>query len=200
MYRHGTIWLGGSLIGLGVQLFITPHRLLDGGILGIALILQYLWGMHTGCSMILLSLPVFIFLSIVNRKMLISGLYGMLISSGWIELLEPMRGWLDWSLLPSALIGGLLIGCGVGLMMCCETSTGGLDLLAQWIAQHKRWNAGLLIFLWDTCILACGSWFFDPLRILYTFLTVSCAGLATSLLLLWKKNPSYWMEKTKPST
>ncbi|PTX58453.1 putative 5xTM membrane YitT family protein [Melghirimyces profundicolus] len=179
--RHSVILAGGLLISLGINLFLTPHRLLDGGMIGLALILRYLWGMKTGFSMIMLSLPIFLAVWMMDRRMFLNSFYGMLVSAWLIDWLSPLRGTIHWPILFSALSGGLLVGTGVGLMLRFKTCTGGTDLLAQLIADRYQWNPGILIFLIDAVIIGIGSFILTPVQLFHTFLTISAVGLATSI-------------------
>ena len=40
----------------------------------------------------------------------------------------------------SSIVGGILVGCGIGLMLRYNTSTGGTDLLAQLIGKVIPFN------------------------------------------------------------
>lgn len=82
---------------------------------------------------------------------------------------------------PSAMMGGLLVGTGVGFMLRHGTSTGGTDLIAQYVSERTGWNAGVLIFLVDALVIACGSPILDSQRLLHTLLTISAVGFATSV-------------------
>lgn len=55
LMRKGLVILGGSIfIALGINLFLIPYKVLDGGIIGIALILNYLWALKPGLMIIFL--------------------------------------------------------------------------------------------------------------------------------------------------
>ncbi|OYD08836.1 YitT family protein [Paludifilum halophilum] len=181
MIRYLTVGCGGLLISLGVNLFLTPHRLLDGGILGLALILRYLWGVKMSLSIVLLSFPLFLIVWSYDRKLLFNSCYGMLVSSLLIDGLSPLRGFVQTPMLSSALLGGLLVGSGVGIMLRQRTSTGGTDLIAQYIAEKLNWNTGVLIFLIDALIIALGSLILEPVRLFHTFLVIIAVGFTTSL-------------------
>lgn len=83
------ILLGGLLISLGINFFLSPHRLLDGGIIGLALIMRYLWGLKTGFSVFLLSVPIYLFVGKMNRRLLFNSLVGLSVSSLMIDSLPP---------------------------------------------------------------------------------------------------------------
>lgn len=175
------IFLGGLLISLGINFFLSPHRLLDGGIIGLALIMRYLWGFKTGLSVFLLSVPIYLFIAKTNRRLLLNSLAGLSVSSLMIDGLSPFRGWFLLPILPSAMVGGLLVGTGVGIMLRRGISTGGTDLIAQYVSERTGWNAGVLIFLIDALVIACGSPILDRLRLFHTLLTITAVGFATSI-------------------
>ena len=53
LIKKGLVILVGSVfIALGINLFLIPYKVLDGGIIGIALILNYLWGLKPGLMII----------------------------------------------------------------------------------------------------------------------------------------------------
>ncbi|WP_370576272.1 YitT family protein [Neobacillus niacini] len=83
--------IGSLLLGIGVNGFLVPNHLIDGGILGIALILHYFFHFQTGMTMVPLSVPICIFASLNERGYFFSSLQGLLISSLFIDLLAPLR-------------------------------------------------------------------------------------------------------------
>src|SRR5438105_3079954 len=73
--------VGSLLLGIGINGFLVPNHLIDGGIIGVALILHYYFGLQTGMAMVVLSLPICIFASMNERGYFFSSLQGLLISS-----------------------------------------------------------------------------------------------------------------------
>lgn len=61
------ILVGSILIGIGINFFIVPFHLLDGGAIGISLILHYLFGIRVGIAIIFISLPIF-FMAWMNYR------------------------------------------------------------------------------------------------------------------------------------
>jgi len=49
------------------------------------------------------------------------------------------------------------------------------------VSERTGWNAGVLIFLIDVLVIACGSPILDPRRLFHTLLTISAVGFATSV-------------------
>lgn len=59
--RAIVIFCGSLLIGLGLNGFIAPHHLLDGGLIGLGLVIYYMIGLPIGISILLVNIPVFIY-------------------------------------------------------------------------------------------------------------------------------------------
>jgi uncharacterized membrane-anchored protein YitT (DUF2179 family) len=175
-------FVGSFLLGIGVNGFLVPNHLIDGGIIGIALILHYYFQFQTGMIMFLLSLPICIFASINQRGYFFSSIQGLLISSLFIDLLSPLSTQFSVSHLLGALIGGVLIGTGVALMLRYETSTGGTDLLAKIISKTTSLDIAFVIIMIDGLIVVASFAVLDLDSFLYSCLAIVTVGLTTSFL------------------
>jgi uncharacterized membrane-anchored protein YitT (DUF2179 family) len=174
------IVIGSILIGIGINAFIIPHHLMEGGMIGIGLIANYKWGFETGLTIIILSTPIYIFSYVYNKAIFYSSIHGLFLSSFFIDLLQPLKLSFDLPVYYSAMAGGSLIGIGIGLMLRYQTSTGGLDLLAQFISTAKSINVGLIIFLFDFTIILTGSLLIHSTSFVFSILAVSFVGVFTT--------------------
>lgn len=171
--------IGSLLLGIGVNGFLVPHHLIDGGILGIALILHYFFHFQTGMTMVALSVPICLFASINERGYFFSSLQGLLISSLFVDLLAPLRNEFSISDLGSALIGGIIIGTGVGLMLRYKSSTGGTDLLAKIISRKYSLNLAVVIIVLDGLIVLAGFTVLESDSFIYSCVAIATVGLTT---------------------
>jgi uncharacterized membrane-anchored protein YitT (DUF2179 family) len=178
------VLIGSMLLGIGVNGFLVPHHLLDGGMIGIGLIMHYFYGWPTGLTMIFLSIPLYVLAWILERKYFFHSLHGLLVSSLFIDLFAPVEKGLQLGIFSSAIIGGLLVGSGIGLMLRYETSTGGTDLLAQLIHKFFSLNVGLLIFMIDGLVVLSGLKVIGMEKFMYSLLTITCVGLVTALCVI----------------
>ncbi|MFT9598213.1 YitT family protein [Mesobacillus sp.] len=178
------VLVGSMLLGIGVNGFLVPHHLLDGGMIGIGLIVHYFYGWPTGLTMIVLSIPLYLLAWILERKYFFHSLHGLLASSLFIDLFSPLERGLHLGILPSAILGGILVGCGIGLMLRYETSTGGMDLLAQLIHKFLSINVGILIFIIDGIVILSGLKVIGMEKFMYSLLTITCVGLMTALCVI----------------
>ncbi|AKM18814.1 hypothetical protein GARCT_01526 [Geobacillus sp. 12AMOR1] len=180
--KMAAVIVGSLLLGVGINVFLVPHHLLDGGMIGLGLIAKYVWHVQAGLTMIVLSVPLYVAAWFYYRPFFYNSLHGLLFSSWMIDVLSVLRGVVALDPLWSAMIGGILVGAGIGLMLREETSTGGTDLLAQFIARLTNWNVGVVIFVIDACIISAGSLIIDSVPFVHSLVVVTVVGVVTTML------------------
>ncbi|TFE00518.1 YitT family protein [Jeotgalibacillus salarius] len=181
------IIFGSLLLSIGINCFLVPHHLLDGGIIGLALIVHYYFEVQAGLAMILLSLPLFIYAWFFKRVYFYNSLHGLLVSSLLIDWLSPLRTFIHMPIFPSMMTGGLFIGFGIGLMLRFETSTGGTDLLAHMVSKATSINAGVLIFIIDGIVVLLGFKTLGLHTFLYSCGVITVVGATTALIVHKKR-------------
>jgi uncharacterized membrane-anchored protein YitT (DUF2179 family) len=179
------------LIAIGINLFILPLHLLNGGIFGISLLLKYALGFKLGLTIVCINTPIYLLALSYDRAYFINGIIGMILSSAMIDLLFPLNGMVHLPIMVSAPAGGLLIGTGVGLMLRQDTSPGGIDLLALLCSKWFSINAGYIIFLADAAIILTGLFILQDQRLLFSLLTVLSVGIMASALTAFKSVDVY---------
>ncbi|WP_310832810.1 YitT family protein [Paenibacillus pedocola] len=194
--RYTVILLGGLLIAAGTNFFLVPYKILDGGIIGIALIINYLTGTKIGLAIIVCSLPIFLLAWVKERDIFYNSILGLVISSFLIELLGPLQFYflyyIELGSISSAIIGGFLMGSGLGLMLRFKASTGGTDLLAKFLKRYVPLNVGVIIFLTDIVIIGAGGLLISKETFFHSILTIFSGGVATGLCTLETKPDNTW--------
>ncbi|MFC5528012.1 YitT family protein [Cohnella yongneupensis] len=182
------IIIGCMLIAIGIDFFLMPIKVLDGGVIGLALIANYMFEVRVGLFLFVCSIPVFVFAWFKDKIMLFHSLYGMLFLSYFIDVLEPYTYHFRYEIrinpFTSSVIGGLFIGLGFGILLRYNTSTGGLDLLAKLLTDNRRLNVGIIIWLLDAIIVSIGGLLFSADTFFLSVATVCAGGIVTSLFTL----------------
>lgn len=176
------ILVGSITIAMGINLFLIPNKVLDGGIIGLGLIISYLFHTNAGFSIMMLSIPIFAISWFKYRSYFFNSLHGMLLSSLFIDLfhnLNQMR--IHISPILSSMTGGILIGFGIGLMLRFETSTGGTDLLAQFLSEIVKMNVGIIILIIDIFVICLGGLFVSSETFFLSAITILAGGITTSV-------------------
>jgi len=184
--------VGSLLLAIGINFFLVPFMVLDGGVIGISLIANYLFGIKIGFSMLLSSLPIFVLAWFYDRAVLFNSLHGLLLSSYFIDLLEPLQYYFlyEVELTPfsSSALGGWFIGAGIGIMLRYGASTGGTDMLAHLLAKIVKINVGVFVFIIDGIIVSLGGLLISPETFLLSIVSITAGGIVTSLCTMrWKR-------------
>lgn len=149
--------VGATLMTICVQCVAAPHDFLAGGIMGLSLLLTYIWhGMPPLVLYAALCVPVYIagwFLA--GRRFLLYTIYGTFITvamSYFINFEIPIENEIY-----AAIVGGVLHGAGCGMMLHTLGSSGGTDIIA--ILLKQRWNIpiGQFNFLFNAALFLCGA-------------------------------------------
>jgi uncharacterized membrane-anchored protein YitT (DUF2179 family) len=85
LFRSIVILTSSLILAFGINFFLVPFKVLDGGIIGIALTIKYIWGAEAGLTIILCSIPIYVFAWFRNRSFFYNSLHGMLVSSFFID-------------------------------------------------------------------------------------------------------------------
>lgn len=176
------IIFGSIFLSFGINIFLAPNEILDGGIIGLSLILHYLFNLKIGLTIIFLSIPIFIIAWLKYRHYFYNSLHGLLISSVAIDIFKPLRNIFEMDAILSAIIGGIFVGLGIGIMLKFETSTGGTDLLAQFISDQTKINVGIIILFIDSIIVILGGLLLSASTLLLSVITIICVGVTTSAI------------------
>ncbi|MED4602085.1 YitT family protein [Paenibacillus validus] len=186
--KISALLFGSVLISIGINFFLMPFMVLDGGLIGIALIINYLSGAKVGVVMFMCSIPIFVLAWFYYREIFYTSLYGLLVSSIFIDLLAPLHYhflyYIKLTSFSSSVIGGFIVGTGIGIMLRNGISTGGTDLLAQYFSKLVSLNVGVLIFIVDGLIICLGGLLLSAETFLLSILTITAGGVATSFCTL----------------
>lgn len=175
------IVLGTFLVATGYVYFITPYKIVPGGIYGISIVLHHMFGTPVGLTALLFNIP----LTIIGTRVLgprfgTKTVVGFVLTSVFVDLLsyfskfEPL---VESDPLLSSVFGGALVGAGVGLIFKSKATSGGSDVIAMIIARYTRMPLGQLMMAVDSVIVLVGFVAFGDWRIpLYSWIAIFVMG------------------------
>ncbi|RXJ01932.1 hypothetical protein DS745_08845 [Anaerobacillus alkaliphilus] len=182
------ILFGSLIISIGINNFFVPFHILDGGMIGLGLILHYQYDVSVGVAILILSVPIYAAAWIWYRDFFYNSIVGFVVSALFIDLFHWMTVNVEnLSPLLGALVGGSLLGIGVGLMFLYDISTGGLDLLAQMIADLFKTNVGIFIFLIDLLVVFVGFSVITFDEMILSTIAVAATGVTTTAIVMCKE-------------
>ena len=119
---------GSILYAAGIYTFAGNAGFAPGGVSGLALILNYLFGLPVGTVTLLFNIPlVLISYRAVGRQLLIKSAKTMLISSLFLDVVFPFVPMYDGNRLMASIYSGVFMGAGMALFYIRGSSSGGID-------------------------------------------------------------------------
>ncbi|PLR89966.1 hypothetical protein CVD19_22990 [Bacillus sp. T33-2] len=164
------ITLGAILMGVGLEIFLVPNHVIDGGIVGISIMLSYITKWDLGLFIFLLNIPFFfIGYKQIGKTFALSTLYGILILSVTTTLLHPVPA-LTQDILLATVFGGIILGIGVGIVIRYGGSLDGTEILAILANKKLPFSVGEIIMFFNLFILGSAGFVFSWDRAMYSLI------------------------------
>jgi uncharacterized membrane-anchored protein YitT (DUF2179 family) len=164
------IIFGAILMGVGIEEFLVPNRILDGGIVGISIILSHLTGFKLGIFIFVLNIPFFfIGYKQIGKTFALSTLLGIAVLSVTTALLHNVPA-LTEDLLLATVFGGIVLGVGVGIVIRYGGSLDGTEIMAILINKRTPFSVGEIIMFFNVFIFAIAGFVFGWDRAMYSLL------------------------------
>ncbi|HKZ00404.1 MAG TPA: YitT family protein [Rhabdochlamydiaceae bacterium] len=169
------IALGAFLAAVSIRIFLLPNQLIDGGVVGIALIIARLYGEgYLSYFLIALNLP-FLYLSYayIRRTFVIHMVIAVVLFAGFLFVLQSAPRFLG-DPLEIIVFGGAILGIGVGLIIRHGGCLDGTEILAILINRRKGFTVGQVVLFINIFIFGAYGWIFHDwhiaLRSLMTYI------------------------------
>ena len=133
-------FLAGSLLyAVSVNTFTAPNNIAPGGFTGIATMLNYLFELPIGATIVAMNLPFFIWGALeLGKNFLVKVVIGTILTSLAIDATAPYLPVYQGDMMLTCIFGGLLGGAGLALIFMRGGATGGTDLIAKLLTCRIR--------------------------------------------------------------
>ncbi|WP_134701962.1 YitT family protein [Ammoniphilus sp. YIM 78166] len=164
------MFLGACLVSIGLEIFLVPNQVIDGGIVGISIILAHLLKIKLGFLLFILNLPfLFVGYKQIGKTFAISTLFGISIMSIGTFLLHPVPVLTKDPLL-AAVFGGIILGVGVGLVIRYGGSLDGTEIIAILFTKRTPFSVGEVVMFFNLFILGSAGFVFGWDRAMYSLI------------------------------
>lgn len=165
------ITIGAIIAAATLELVLIPNKMIDGGINGISIILDTIFGGALGLYVILINLPFVLFgAKKLGGKFLFKTAYGMILFSILLELFGHFDPLIDDTLL-ATVYGGIALGIGVGLIIKEGGCLDGTETVAIIMSRKNNMSVGQIVFVMNIFIYGAAIFVFGADRALYSLLT-----------------------------
>ena len=175
--RIGLVLLGSVITAVGLQFFLLPNHLLDGGVTGLSIIAAKLSGVPLGLFLILLNIP-FIILGYkkFGKTFACYSIIGI-IALAALTFVHVPHGFTDVPIL-AAIFGGMIVGIGVGIVVRYGGIIDGADTIAVLIDRETIFSVSEAIMVINGFIIMIAGFVFGWEQAMYSLLAYFVAHKA----------------------
>lgn len=184
--RYFFLIVGVFIYAVSFNLFFLKNNIVYGGVAGISIITQKFINptiMITILSVILLIISYFT----LGKKQTLNSIVGSLLFPVFVELTKNIGDYIHISndnLLLIAIIGGVAVGMGSGIVFKTGFTTGGTDIINQIFAKYFKVSIGNAMIATDGLIVLAGGFFFGWTRVLYALIVLYIISLMVDKVVL----------------
>lgn len=178
IFRLFFITLGAGLAAGAIELFLVPNSIIDGGIIGIGLILNIITGIPFGILILILNLP-FLFAGYkhIGKNFFISSSIAIVllaIIEAAIKGMDPITT----EPLLATVFGGLLLGIGVGLVIRNGGALDGTEILGILLTRRIPYSVGEFVMFFNIFIFSWAGFVLGWEQAMFSILTYYIASKA----------------------
>ena len=180
--RYAMLLSGAAILAFGLFNVHNQSRITEGGVLGMTLLIQHWLGVTPAISEIVLDIICYsLGLKYLGRGFLKYALTATGGFAAFYAINERFVGYVlpDMSGTPllAAVVGGLFVGVGVGLVVRAGGASGGDDALALVIAKVFRWNVSRAYLFTDLVVLLLSLSYIPVQNIACSLITITLSSL-----------------------
>jgi uncharacterized membrane-anchored protein YitT (DUF2179 family) len=192
--RAIAITIGAILMATGLEIFLVPNHVIDGGITGISIMLAHLTGWKLGIFLLILNLPfVYMGYKQMGKTFAISTVYGIIVLSIFTSFFHPIPAFTD-DILLATVFGGMILGIGVGVVIRNGGALDGTEILALVITKKVPFSVGQIIMFINIFILGAAGFVFSWDRAMYSLLAYVIASKAIDTVVAGlEESKSVWI-------
>jgi hypothetical protein len=187
LFRRGLraffVAAGALFVAVGLEIFLVPNKIIDGGIVGISIMMSYITGLKLELFLLVLNLP-FLYLGYrkIGRNFVVATLLGLtVLSLGTLTLYNVVVA--TFNPIWASIFGGIFLGVGAGLVIRHGGSLDGTEILGILLNRRTPFSVGNVILFLNIFIFASAGLIFGWDRVLYSVLTYYIASKMIDLTL-----------------
>ena len=165
------IIVGAGCAAFSIECFLIPNTILDGGVTGVSMMINYLSGVRLSILVIVINIPFFyVGFRALGKRFLARAVLAMAAFSGFLELFKLVPTVTSSELL-AVVFGGVLLGIGVGTVLRHGGCLDGTEIAAMLLSKHAGVSTGQIIFTINIFIYVTAGVLFGWDRAMLSLLT-----------------------------
>ncbi len=175
--------IGPFIAACALECFLVPNNIIDGGIIGVGIILAHLTKYNLGLLIFVLNLP-FILLAFnkIGKKFVLQTFYAIAVLAVAVNFFHHFEV-VTTDLLLATVFGGIILGLGVGFVLKNDGSTDGTEIMSLVLSKKFSFSVGELIMGFNIIIYSAAGFVFGLEKAMYAVITYFIASRIIDLVL-----------------
>jgi uncharacterized membrane-anchored protein YitT (DUF2179 family) len=167
------IIIGAALAAVSIELFLIPNQIIDGGIIGISLIVDHITPdslsfINFGTLVVILNLPFMYYgYKQIGKTFMLSSIFGIVFLAIIESMLHHVEAFTAEPIL-ATVFGGLILGVGVGLVIRNGGSMDGTEILGILLTKKLPFSVGEFVMFINIFIFAWAAFVFGAEQAMYS--------------------------------
>lgn len=173
---------GAFVAAFALECFLVPNNIIDGGIVGISMIISYITKWNLGLLILILNIP-FIGLAFnkMGKQFVFQTLFAVSMLAVGINVFHAYH--ITEDLLLATVFGGIILGTGVGIVLKNEGSLDGTEILSLVLSKKFGLSVGEIIMVFNVFIYFGAGLVFGWNKAMYSVLTYLIAYKVIDIVL-----------------
>lgn len=172
------VLIGSIFAAVGLQYFLIPNQLLDGGVTGVSIISAHLTSLPLALFLILFNIPfVYIGYRKLGKHFATYSIFGIIVFALVTLFARTEHGFTGDPLL-AAVFGGITVGIGVGLAIRYGGTLDGADTIAILVDKVTSFSIGEVIMAINAIVLVSAGFVFGWDNAMYSIIAYFVAHKA----------------------
>jgi uncharacterized membrane-anchored protein YitT (DUF2179 family) len=185
-FKYFLVILGGFIYSVGVNIFVRPLGLYNGGVVGLAQLIAYFFERELGRTTniyavvyVLFNIPLLILaFRGINRRFFIRTLLGVGSVAFFGIILKSPETPIIENILTASLIGGMITGTGTGLVLLAGGSSGGMDIIGVFLSKKKpNASVGKVNIIFNLLLYTAVLFVNDPEIVVYSIIVMVASSM-----------------------
>lgn len=180
--------IGLLIMATSYNLFFLPNNIVYGGMSGLGVIFNYLYGINPSIVVLVGSgiLLIFSFI-LLGKEKTMGSVAGSLLYPLFIEITAPLAQYIDLGqieLLLTVLLGAVISGFGSGIVYKYGYSSGGTDMANQIVVKYLKVPMSKAMLFTDGLIILMHLFIFGWFKFIYSLIAIIVFGIVADKVLI----------------
>ena len=176
------------ILASAYNLFLAPNNLVAGGVSGIAIILNGIFGFDHFLVILTLNIVLLIVsYFLLGKEKTRGSILGSLVFPLCVKLTSEIGTYIDIDtsqLLISAVFGGVLYGFGIGMIFKAGFTSGGTDIVNQILNKYFKLSIGKSMIYTDGTIVLSSALIFGSSKLMYAIIVLYIVSIMSDRVIL----------------